>query len=84
MFVSVDLPMEDPTQDVLSFNSLTVATHQMEILFVVCTLLGGKKKMDVQRRLVGIGLVEKLTLLFDKIDWNISKNSKPERIHGPK
>ncbi len=31
-----------------SLRSLTLATHQVEIIFVICTLLGGAHKAEVQ------------------------------------
>ena len=34
----------------LRFQALALAPHQVELLFVLCTLLSGRRKMDVQNR----------------------------------
>jgi hypothetical protein len=34
----------------LTFHALSLAPHQVELLFVLCTLLSGRRKIDVQRR----------------------------------
>jgi hypothetical protein len=43
--------------------------HQVEVLFVLCSLLGGKRKVDVQNRLGRAGLVPVLNAVFDHIRW---------------
>eukprot|EP00743_Colponemidia_sp_Colp-15_P008590 GILK01009348.1.p1 GENE.GILK01009348.1~~GILK01009348.1.p1 ORF type:complete len:617 (-),score=153.13 GILK01009348.1:202-2052(-) len=69
----------------LSLKALTVATHQVEVLFVLCTLLGGKRKIEVQNRLSSMDIVPSLVHFFDRLSWG----SKPlqdqpvERLHGP-
>jgi hypothetical protein len=47
--------------DELQFNALMLAQYQVEILFVLCTILGGRRKIDTQRKVrmakVGLGIL---------------------------
>ena len=38
--------------------------HQVELLFVLCTLLSGRRKLFVQKQLAGLGLADVLTDMF--------------------
>ena len=40
----------DRAADELQFNALMLAQYQVEILFVLCTILGGRRKIDMQRK----------------------------------
>lgn len=40
-----------------------------QVLFVLCTLLGGRRKIDVQRRLADYHLVDILSTMFDRLSW---------------
>jgi Trpc4-associated protein len=58
----------------------------VEVLFVLCTLLGGRRKIDVQRALGEQGLVEVLTVMFDRLSWGqqAPDSENPlEQVHGP-
>ncbi len=57
----------------------------MEILFVLSTMLGGRRKPDVQQMLADMGIVESLTDMFPRLSWGCPpSNPNPiERIHGP-
>ena len=50
----------------LQFNALLLTPHQVEVLFVLCTLLGGRRKLDVQQSLADQGLISVLTEMFDR------------------
>jgi len=55
-------------------------------LFVLCTLLGGRRKADVQDQLAELGLVEALDDMFLRLSWDAPPHTGPnplERIHGP-
>ncbi|GBG69909.1 hypothetical protein CBR_g4736 [Chara braunii] len=67
----------------MSIKALQFAS--VEVLFVLCALLGGKKKELVQDRLAELGLVPILTKWFDKLDWKAPTPPPPEPhgIHGP-
>lgn len=56
-------------EDAASLSSLAFAANQIEILFVLCSLLGGKRKVDVQHRLARKGLVPALERLFSALSW---------------
>eukprot|EP00299_Pterocystis_sp_00344_P000068 c10020_g1_i2.p1 GENE.c10020_g1_i2~~c10020_g1_i2.p1 ORF type:complete len:716 (-),score=154.44 c10020_g1_i2:7-2154(-) len=69
-----------------SWHQLTLAAHQVEVIFVVCRLLNGKRKAEVQQKLSDLGLIQLLVNLFDnQLRWN--EPSQPphrhEPLHGP-
>ncbi|TDH72424.1 hypothetical protein CCR75_003175 [Bremia lactucae] len=66
-------------------KSIVLAPYRVEVLFVLCTLLNGKRKVDFQERLAGMGLVQILNLMFDKFEWNSTVAPHPvhEPLHGP-
>jgi len=79
-----DIDLKNPTQS-FSLKSLTLATHQVEILFVICTLLGGTFKSQVQERLTHLSIIPKMDSFFEKINWEPNENEQRfERTHGPK
>ncbi len=69
----------------LQFRALMIFPHYVEILFVLSTLLGGRRKPDVQQLLADIGIVESLTDMFPRLCWGCpSSNPNPfESTHGP-
>ena len=68
-----------------SIKALALLAHQVEVLFVMCTLLAGKRKAQVQDRLMVLDIVPALLKMFDRLDWNRAPTTSPpmERIHGP-
>lgn len=42
---------------------------QVEVLFVLCALLGGRSKTEVQNRLADLHLAQLLERMFDSLDW---------------
>ncbi|KAH9549448.1 hypothetical protein CY35_10G020700 [Sphagnum magellanicum] len=67
----------------LSTGVIHLATHHVEVLFVLCALCGGKKREQVQNQLAKLGLVGVLTHMFDKLDWKASQPRSSSRgIHG--
>ena len=72
----------------LQFNALLLAPYQVEILFVLCTLLGGRRKIDAQNLLAKAGLVQALDDMFSRLSWGFSVddndfNQENGGIHGP-
>eukprot|EP00741_Cyanophora_paradoxa_P004770 tig00000828_g4628.t1 len=57
----------------LNIKALTVGAHQGEVLFVLCTLLGGRRKAAVQEAVGRAGLVRALEKVVDRLPWG-----KPE------
>jgi len=45
------------------------STLQADLLYVLWALMGGKTKQEAQKRLVGLGLLEVLQSMFDRLDW---------------
>ena len=66
-------------------KALSLLTHQVEVLFVMCTLLSGKRKTEAQQRLLELGIVPALVSMFEHLAWNKAQAAAPpfERIHGP-
>ncbi|KUF80615.1 Short transient receptor potential channel 4-associated protein [Phytophthora nicotianae] len=75
---------EDAEAQVI-MKSIVLAPYRVEVLFVLCTLLNGKRKVDFQERLAEMGLVKTLNLMFDKFQWNttVTPNPAHEPLHGP-
>eukprot|EP00638_Chattonella_subsalsa_P000233 CAMPEP_0117744562 /NCGR_PEP_ID=MMETSP0947-20121206/6833_1 /TAXON_ID=44440 /ORGANISM="Chattonella subsalsa, Strain CCMP2191" /LENGTH=1052 /DNA_ID=CAMNT_0005561535 /DNA_START=129 /DNA_END=3285 /DNA_ORIENTATION=+ len=70
----------------LQFNAVLLSPHQVEVLFVLCTLLGGRRKVDVQEKLAELGLIPALEEMFPRLSWGAPPQTGPnplERIHGP-
>jgi hypothetical protein len=53
----------------LQFNALLLAPYQVEVLFVLCTLLGGRRKIDAQNLLDANGLMTTLDEMFHRLTW---------------
>ncbi|GMH94544.1 hypothetical protein TrST_g12621 [Triparma strigata] len=70
----------------LQFTALLLAQYQVEVLFVLCTLLGGRRKLTVQKALSQCNLVSVLDSMFDRLSWgkvDTEAASQMGRIHGP-
>ena len=53
----------------LQFNALLLGPYQVEVLFVLCTLLGGRRKMDAQEKLNKCGVIPVLDDMFQRLPW---------------
>ncbi|CAI5715250.1 unnamed protein product [Peronospora effusa] len=75
---------EDAEAQVI-MKSVVLAPYRVEVLFVLCTLLNGKRKVDFQERLAKMGLVKTLDTMFDKFQWTTTVTLDPahEPLHGP-
>ncbi|RLN57326.1 hypothetical protein BBJ28_00005083, partial [Nothophytophthora sp. Chile5] len=75
---------EDAEAQVI-MKSIVLAPYRVEVLFVLCTLLNGKRKIDFQDRLAQMGLVKTLNTMFDKFQWTTTVPPTPahEPLHGP-
>ena len=70
----------------LKFHAMLLIPHQIEILFVLCTVLTGRRKIEVQKKCAQLGLSEVLCEMFDRLSWGdptASVNHGLEHIHGP-
>eukprot|EP01045_Picozoa_sp_COSAG04_P010804 COSAG04_NODE_672_length_11281_cov_16.794402_6_plen_317_part_00 len=54
-------------------------SHQVEVLFVLCTLLGGRHKQQAQDKLADLGLVPILSAMFDGQGWGPASASRCPR-----
>lgn len=71
----------------LQFHAMLLSPHQIELLFVLCTLLSGRRKLAVQDQLAAAGLDAVLLQMFDRMSWGIPP-THPEggaqvHTHGP-
>ena len=62
----------------LQFNAFILAPYQVEVLFVLCTLLGGRRKIDTQNLLKNRGLVAILDDLFHRLPFGSSGLDPPD------
>ncbi len=70
----------------LQFHSMVLAPHQVEILFVMCTLLSGRRKIFVQNEYFSAGLSSAIQVMFKRLSWEAPPFLGPnplEHIHGP-
>lgn len=56
--------------NVMQFNSLLLAPYQVEVLFVLCTFLGGRRKIDAQELLKRGGIIRILEDMFQRLPWD--------------
>lgn len=75
--VCINTP-EDAANE-LQFNSLLLAPYQVEVLFVICTLLGGRRKIDTQRKLKEYGIIPILNEMFHRLSWGTSASIRQSR-----
>jgi len=68
----------------LQFNAFLLSPYQVEIMFVLCTLLGGRRKLDAQVILGNAGLLGALTDMFDRLSWDSTneRGNDAENSHG--
>lgn len=62
----------------LQFNGMLLAPCQVEILFVLCTLLGGRRKLDAQNMLNRLGIIGVLDDMFQRLPWYKERASGEE------
>jgi Trpc4-associated protein len=60
----------------------------VELCFVLCTLLGGRRKIDLAAKLSELGVVDVLSSMFVRLAWGTNKSEDENRaeqggIHGP-
>ncbi len=70
----------------LQFHAMLLIPQQVELLFVMCTLLSGRRKIEVQRRLAELGLANCLRIMYDRLSWGSEPYVGPnplEHLHGP-
>ena len=60
----------DDAANTLQFNALLLGPYQVEVLFVLCTVLGGRRKIDAQDRLNQCGVLPILDDMFQRLPWD--------------
>uniref|UniRef100_A0A7S4APD3 Uncharacterized protein n=1 Tax=Pseudo-nitzschia australis TaxID=44445 RepID=A0A7S4APD3_9STRA len=56
--------------NVMQFNAVLLGPFQVEVLFVLCTLLGGRRKIDAQELLKINGITKILDDMFQRLPWD--------------
>jgi hypothetical protein len=78
----------------LQFNAMLLGPYQVEVLFVLCTLLGGRRKLDAQDIFNKLGIITVLDGMFERLPWFQGRSARdfletrissdqPNGIHGP-
>jgi hypothetical protein len=75
--LSISVP-EDAANE-LQFNALLLAPYQVEVLFVICTLLGGRRKIDAQRFLNDHGLLPTMDAMFHRLSFGAVHHAPASR-----
>lgn len=70
------------TSDGMNLQRVSHSLYMCEVLFVLCTLVGGKNKREIQRTMVEERLAPILCELFDDIVWG-GKPGAMGGVHGP-
>ncbi|CAM9677454.1 unnamed protein product [Scytosiphon promiscuus] len=71
-------PTAEEARQELQFAGLMLAPHQVEVLFVLCTLLGARRKGEAHQALANLGLIDVLGAMFDRLSWGV-----PPSTQGP-
>ena len=53
----------------LQFNAMLLGPYQVEVLFILCTLLGGRRKLDAQDILSKLQMIPVLDDMFQRLPW---------------
>ncbi|KAI0565355.1 Short transient receptor channel 4-associated protein [Gracilaria domingensis] len=61
-----------PTERVVSVSSMIMSSHQIDVLFVLYSLLIGKRKADVQKQLIDADIFHALNRFCDALNWSDS------------
>eukprot|EP00968_Pinguiococcus_pyrenoidosus_P023589 scaffold3887_cov214-Pinguiococcus_pyrenoidosus.AAC.3 len=64
------LGASEDAHNALRLHGLLLVPYQVEVFFVLCTLLQGRRKADVQAELLKAGGARMLTKMFDRLAWD--------------
>jgi Trpc4-associated protein len=66
-------------------DDLQLLTQRVEVLFVICTLLQSKRKLDAQSHFIDGNLINSLVHMMRRISWNHPPPavSPMHQLHGP-
>jgi len=62
--------------NLLQLNAFLLGPFQVEVLFVLCTLLGGRRKIDAQDLLKKHGIIPVLDEMFERLPWAATTSSQ--------
>eukprot|EP00753_Platysulcus_tardus_P001326 PLAT11273.1.p1 GENE.PLAT11273.1~~PLAT11273.1.p1 ORF type:complete len:773 (-),score=458.25 PLAT11273.1:58-2289(-) len=72
-----------PMLQMSTLRALTIASHHMEVMFVLSSLLGGKRKRDVLTDLARLRLLQPLHTVFRRQNWQQLPAEELTKVHGP-
>ena len=69
----------------LQFHAMMLSPYQIELLFVLCTLLSGRRKVSIQKKFADLGLGKVLQEMYGRMSWDSPPyaGESLEHIHGP-
>lgn len=69
----------------LQFHAMMLSPYQIELIFVLCTLLSGRRKVSIQKKFADLGLAKVLREMYDRMSWDSPPyaGESLEHIHGP-
>ena len=70
------------TKNELLFHSMILVPHQIEVIFVICTLLSGRRKLYLQDALLELGLPQVLDRMFHRMSWEVSPQQTEMSMDG--
>lgn len=65
----------------LQFHAMLLIPHQIELIFVLCTLLSGRRKLYVQEELSKNNLISTLNIMFDRMSWLTPPNTPSSSVN---
>ncbi|CAJ1969482.1 unnamed protein product [Cylindrotheca closterium] len=68
--------------NLLQLNAFLLGPFQVEVLFVLCTLLGGRRKIDTQELLKKHGIISVLDEMFHRLPWAAATASQQSNSEG--
>ena len=70
--------LETLLESCLGSRHISAPASQVEVLFVLCTLLGARRKGEAHQALANLGLIDVLDSMFDRLSWGV-----PASTQGP-
>ena len=64
-------------------RNMALANHQVEVLFVICGMLNGRRRAEMQDRTYACGGLKVLKDCIHRSTWECKSHGPRQRIHGP-
>ncbi len=67
----------------LRFHAMVLAPYQVEICLVLCTMLSGRSKIKLQKKLAKLDIAPVLLAMQRRMSWEAGSGPSLEHVHGP-